>query len=105
MESDRRIHHPLRLEKWTALRIFGLCGLISILVDLDHFISLFIWQYINSGISEGRIWHTPLFIISSLWICYMVSHIRGLHSQLVLGIILLVMFIVLTMSPWVVWGV
>jgi len=92
------------MEARTALRIFGICGIISVLVDLDHFISLFIWQYINPQITSGRIWHAPLLIISCCFICYLVSYLRGFYSKLVLGIIILITVMTLVFGPFVTWG-
>jgi len=93
------------LDARSTLRIICWCGIAGILVDFDHFISLLIWRYVNSGISEGRIWHTPLFILSCIGICYLVSRLRGLHNKLVLVGILVATVLVLIYSPWVIWGV
>lgn len=92
------------MERHTALRIFGLCGLAGLLVDLDHFVSLLLWSKTNIGISEGRIFHTPILIISCLAICYLVSRIPGLYSKLVLVAIGASTLLVLLVSPWVVWS-
>lgn len=93
-----------RLEKSTALRIFGICGIAGVLVDLDHAISLLLWWYHNPEVSEGRIWHTPLLIISCIGVCYLVSHLPGLHGKLVLISIATATMLVLLFSPWVVWS-
>ena len=93
------------LETRSALRIIWWCGLAGVLVDLDHFISLFAWRYINQSISEGRIWHTPLFILSCIGICYLGSRIPGLHAKLVLGGIVVATVLVLIFSPGVVWSI
>jgi len=93
------------METRSALRIIGLCGLAGILVDLDHAISLFLWQYVNQGISEGRIWHTPLLIISCIGICYLGPRIPGLYSKLVLVSILMATILVLIFSPGVIWRI
>ena len=94
-----------RLDARSALRIVGLCGLVGVLVDLDHLISLIVWRYVNSGITEGRIWHTPLFLIACAGICYLVSRIGGLHFKLVLGGVIMITTLVIVFSPWVVWGI
>lgn len=94
-----------RLDARSALRIICWCGIVGVLVDLDHLISLFIWRYINSGITEGRIWHTPVLIISCIGICYLGSRVRGLHSKLVLGGVIMTTTLLLVFSPWVVWGI
>ncbi len=86
-----------------TLWIIGLCGLAGILVDIDHVIALFIWRYINPSISEGRIWHTPLFIISCISICYLVSRPRGLYTKLVLVGVIIITVLVLIFSSEVIW--
>jgi len=92
------------MEKWASFRIFWICGLASVLVDLDHAISLLLWWHITPEISEGRIWHTPLFIISCILICYMVSYLRGLYLKLVLvGGVIVATTLVLVYSPYIVW--
>lgn len=86
-----------------TLCIIGLCGLAGILVDLDHAIALLIWRYINPSLAEGRIWHTPLFIISCIGICCLAPHIRGFCPKLVLVEVVIVTILVLALSPWVIW--
>lgn len=92
------------VETRRALCVFGLCGLASVLVDVDHVIALFLWKTGLPGITEGRILHTPVFIMACIGICCMVSRLRGLYSKLVLGAVLLTTILVLTLSPQVVWG-
>ena len=92
------------MEKLTALRIFGICGIGGVLVDFDHAVSLLLWWYRNPEITEGRIFHTPVLIISCLAICYLVSHIPGLYSKLVLAWFLVSTILVLLLSPWVIWS-
>ena len=93
------------MEKRTAFYIFGWCGLASLLVDFDHIISLLLWRYVNPTITEGRIWHTPLFILSCLVICYLGTHLRGLYFKLVLIVVVMLTILVLVFSPEVVWGI
>lgn len=69
----------------TAFCIFGICGLVSVLLDLDHFIALVIWRYWNPKFANGRCLHTPILIIVSLLICLMVSYIGRLHLESLLG--------------------
>lgn len=94
----------LGMEIRTAFRVFGLCGLTSVLVDADHGLSLFLWRYVNSQIVEGRIWHTPLLLVVCAIMCYLVSHCTGLYPKLVLGSILIITILVLLFSPLVVWS-
>ena len=93
------------METRSALRIVWWCGLASVLVDFDHAISLLLGQYVNQSISEGRIWHTPFFILSCIGICCLGSRLGGLHNKLVLGGIMLATILVLVFSPWVIWGI
>ncbi len=93
------------VESHSTLHIFWICGLASILVDVDHAISLLLWRYVNNQIAEGRIWHTPLFILTSIAICYLGAHLRGLYSRLVLVGVVAITVLVLTYSPHVVWGI
>lgn len=92
------------LEAHSTLRIVWWCGLAGVLVDLDHVVSLLLWRYWNPQITEGRLWHTPLFITSCLGICYLGSHIGGLYSRLVLVGVAVVTALVVIYSPEVVWG-
>lgn len=69
----------------SALYIFGICGLVSVLLDLDHFIALVIWKYRNPKFANGRCLHTPILIIVSLLICIGVAYIGRLHLESLLG--------------------
>ena len=84
-----------------ALCVVGLCGLVGVLVDIDHIIPIFFPQY---RWFNGRIGHAPLFVISSIAICYMGSRIRGLQPKLVLVGVATVTALVLWLSPWIRWG-
>lgn len=69
----------------SALCIFGICGLVSVLLDFDHFIALVIWKYRNPKFANGRILHTPILIIVSLLICIMGAYLGGLYIKSILG--------------------
>ena len=86
-----------------SLLIFGISGLSGVLVDTDHAISLMLWSYIPT-LTEGRLWHTALFIITGISICYMVSCLRGLYTKLVLISVFEATGLVLIYSPYVIWG-
>lgn len=92
------------METASALLIFGLCGIVGVLVDVDHALALILWRTVAPGIVEGRIWHTPVFILACIGICCLVSHITGLYPKLVLGGILTVTAAVLVYSPLVIWS-
>lgn len=87
-----------------ALCVIGLCGLIGVLVDVDHAISLLLWRYLLPEITEGRILHTPLLIISCLVICGLGACRSGLYPKLVLVGVLAATVPVLVYSPYVIWG-
>ena len=92
------------LETSRALRIFWVCGLVGVLVDFDHVISLLLWKMLGLQITNGRLWHAPLFVLSSIAICYLVSHFRGFYSKLVLVGVIVITGVVLAFSPFVTWG-
>ena len=91
-----------------TFRVFGLCGLVGVLVDVDHAIALLLWQYVNSSITEGRLSHTPLFIITSLAACGVCTYLGRLHHKPILTlvgvIVVIIMLLVLIYSPFVVWS-
>ncbi len=97
-----------RMEAGRTFRIIGLCGLTGVLVDFDHFLALFLWQYVNPNIDQGRLWHTPLFIITGLAICGICAHLGRLHHKRVLTLVgiavVMLMLSVLIYSPGVVWS-
>ena len=91
-----------------TLFTFGLCGLAGVLVDIDHFASVVIWRYWLPWITEGRLFHTPLFIITSLIICYVYTYLGRLyHKPILIGVgvvVAVITVLVLTFSPLVVWS-
>ena len=103
--NTRRRPAERLMEGHTALLTFGLCGLVGVSVDVDHLISILLWRYFFPGITEGRIWHTPLFIISCLVICCICARPRGLHYKLVLmgALVITITVLVLVLSPLTVW--
>ena len=90
----------------SALLTFGLCGLVGVLVDIDHFISPVLWRYAFPWITEGRLFHTPLLIITGLIICYTYTCLGRLHRRFILiGVGMLAITVaILIFSPWVVWS-
>ena len=93
-----------RVEGHRALLAFGLSGLVGVLLDVDHFVSLVLWRYVFPQITEGRLVHTSLFIVASLIICYLVSRGRGLYHKYVLVGVAVTTVSILIWSPYVVWG-
>ena len=104
MAGSSSIHSTQLVEIRRALFIFGLCGLVGVLVDVDHAIAIILWRHIWPEIVEGRIWHTPLLVIVSCLICYLGTYYRGLYPKLVLMGLGVVAFLVLLFSPLVVWS-
>jgi hypothetical protein len=93
------------MEGRTTLYILGVCGLASVLVDLDHAVSLIWWRFFDSTLTEGRICHAPLFTLASLAFCGMVPFTRGLYNKLVLIGAIVVTILLLIYSPYVFWGI
>lgn len=78
------------MEIHSTLRIFWICGLVSVLVDLDHVASLILWATKYPTLDEGRIFHSLLLTCACVFICCLGSHIRGLLVKLVLvGVIII----------------
>ncbi len=62
------------------LWVIGLCGMVGVLVDLDHLIA----YYWLTGLG-GRFLHTPLLIVSGAVLLGCCAYITGLLVRLVLG--------------------
>ena len=96
-----------RMEAHSALRIVWWCGVVGLLVDIDHAAALLLWRYWNSEISNGRLWHSPVLILSSIAICCLCARGRRLHPKYLLTVgiaVAVVTTVVLVFSPWVTWG-
>ena len=61
------------------LWVIGICGIIGILVDLDHLIA----YYWLTGLN-GRFLHTPILVISGIVLFGLGSYLTGLLVKLVL---------------------
>ena len=70
------VHHLLRSKPF---RIGIVCGIISVLPDIDHIIA----YYWLKGL-DGRFLHTPLLIWAGTLIIIMCAYITGLYIKLVL---------------------
>ena len=94
------------METSGALRIFGLCGLVGVFVDIDHAAALLLWRYWNQEISNGRLWHAPLFALSGIVICCLCARLGRLHYKFFLigAVVAVITALVLIYSPWVTWG-
>jgi len=65
----------LGIPLWVIL----LCGVIGVLVDIDHIIA---YYWVRS--LDGRFLHTPLLIISCVVLCGCCTYIGGLLLRMVL---------------------
>lgn len=74
------------METNVALFIFGVCGLISVLVDGDHFLALLIWRYWKPTFWNGRFLHTPILAGAGVIVFGCCAYWGGLHIGLVLGL-------------------
>jgi len=73
--SDR-IYHLLRSKPF---RVGILCGLVSVLPDIDHIISYYWLKEL-----DGRFLHTPILIWAGTLIVIMCAYYSGLYIKLVL---------------------
>ena len=62
------------------LWVILLCGLVGVLVDIDHFIAHY-WL----TTLDARFLHTPLLIVSCVVLCGCCAYIGGLFCWMVLG--------------------
>ena len=53
----------LHMETRSALRIFGICGLASVLVDIDHAYALVLGATIYPSLTEGRLFHPAIILV------------------------------------------
>ncbi len=93
------------MEASGALLIFGLCGLVSVLVDIDHGLAIWLWRYVSPRFTHGRLWHTPVFLISGLIFFSLVAHLGGLYHRylLIAATVLIMTGTVLVFSPHARW--
>jgi len=70
------VHHLLRSRPF---HIGCMCGIISLLPDIDHIISYYWLKEL-----DGRFLHTPLLIWAGTLIVIMCSYYSGLYAKLVL---------------------
>ena len=49
-----------------ALLTFGVCGLVGVLVDVDHFLAPVIRRYRNSDLPHSRFCHKPLCVVAGI---------------------------------------
>jgi len=56
---------------FNALLIGLLCGVVGVLVDLDHVVAFFVKR-------GGRIFHPYLLVVSSIGLCGLIAYLGGL---------------------------
>lgn len=67
-----------------ALLTFGLCGIVGVLVDIDHLIYYTVTYYKLQAQITGRFLHTPIFIVVGSAIIGICAYIGGLYIKSVL---------------------
>ena len=89
-----------------SLLVFGICGAVGLLVDIDHVLSQVVREQWGVPTTHGRIWHTVLFVATGAIVCGLGSRATGLHRKLVLSLgVGIVTMAVLLGSPLVKWGI
>ena len=73
----RMVQFPL--EARSAFRIFWICGLASVLVDLDHAYAMVLYFTIYPSVVEGRILHPLIFFVTCCLIGYLLSYLGRLY--------------------------
>ena len=72
------------MEASRALRVFWICGLASVLVDLDHAYSVVLHYTVYPSIVEGRLLHPLIFVIACVLILGLCAYLGRLYFGLVL---------------------
>lgn len=62
-----------------TLFTFGVCGLVGILIDIDHVITYYLLRDWS-----GRFLHTPLLVASGIVLCGLSAYLGGLLIRVVL---------------------
>ena len=76
MRLPDSLHHPVRT---TPLRVFCVCGLVGLLVELDHVVS-----YVYQG-QASRFAHQGIMLASSVILIIAGTYIGGLILGMVLS--------------------
>lgn len=84
--SDKGNRLAFNMDARHAFHIIGACGIVSVLVDIDHPIAWAI-QYLSEGeiIYSTRFLHTPILIWAGTLILIMCAYIGGLYIKYILG--------------------
>lgn len=78
MNDNRASVNRNRLDVWSALLIFGACGLASVLVDIDHVLKAIIPAL------PWRVFHPIAFFMASVFSVYNISRLGRLYLRMVL---------------------
>jgi hypothetical protein len=72
------------METYSTFRIFWICGLAGVLVDLDHPYAILLNKTLYPSVVEGRLFHPLLFLIACFIILSLGTCIGRLYLELVL---------------------
>ncbi len=68
-----------------ALRIFGICGLASVLVDIDHPITMLLIRPSHPEFENWRFLHPYIFLVAGVLASCLVTYLGGLYILCVLN--------------------
>jgi hypothetical protein len=68
------------LDVRSALFAFGVCGVVGVLVDIDHLIAYFLLL----PREDWRFLHTPLLIVSCIMLCGLSAYCGRLYCKHIL---------------------
>ncbi len=72
------------METRRALLVFGISGIASVLLDLDHALAMVLWYFWYPTLDEGRILHPLFLIVSSMFILCMGAYLARLYHKYIL---------------------
>lgn len=78
--SDKSSH----LFLFNAFFIFGMCGTVGILIDLDHFIAYWLYQNFGYG-GTLRIFHEAIGVFAGVMFIFIMSYIYRLCVKTILN--------------------
>lgn len=63
-----------------ALLVGLMCGLVGVLVDLDHIVA----YYAGYPAGSGRVFHEHILIASGIMLCGLIAYLAGLLGKAIL---------------------
>ncbi len=69
------------METRDALRVFGIAGLASILVDLDHPITILLIRPLDPAFEDCRFLHPSFFIVAGLLTGYFIAYCGRFYAK------------------------